>query len=331
MSEATDTIIETPWQGSGVAVDENLPLDAKGLMVQANLDWEVEARPMLIPMGGPGVTNNLMQSQSHKAIIRKKDDLQLGVVGKGWEILQNHEVFTFIDDLVGMNMVKYHSAGSFKKDKVIWVQAEFAEGEIVPGDVHKKYLLFVNAFDGTFSIRIGSTNIRVICMNTMIMAAREAAKTGVSIRHTASMKEKLEAAKTALIIAEDNGQLHDKFQKALTKLRMTGDMWNKFGQALIPDPEEGKNNTRAENSRNQLISLATTGIGQDIPGVAGTGYAAFCALTEYTNYHRTARGVDNLKKQNGRFYSALFGSGGKLIQKGANILNDFLVDSSIQV
>lgn len=241
------------------------------------------------------------------------------------------EAFQFLDDLVARGIVKYSTAGSFKEGRLVWVQCEFMEREILPGDLHKKYLLLCNGFDGTISLVITSTSVRISCLNTLRMALRDGRRHETRIKHTASLKEKLAAAKNALLQSTAMADEHDAFLMGLVRLRMTGDMWNEFGQAVIPDPEEGKSKSRAENARAQLMSLALTGRGQDIPGVAGTAYSAFNALVEYANYERTSRGKTDELKQANRFQSTLFGNSDKLIIKGTEVLNRFMVDNSIQV
>jgi hypothetical protein len=112
---------------------------------------------------------------------------------------------------------------------------------------------------------------------------------------------------------------------------MTSDMWQELAHYLIPNPGEGKNSTRAENARSDLISLAVTGTGQDIPGVAGTAYAAMNAVTEYVNYHRSTRGKEDAVRQAKRFESTLFGSGSKLVTSALFKLNEFAVNAGVQI
>ena len=166
-----DIVIKRPWVGSGIDV---VGVDsAEAVMAKSSLNWEVEGRPLLTPMGSADNLENLMLWSSQKAIVRKTDDMQMGIVGKDWQILQNHEIFSFIDELVDMGLVKYLTAGQFKGGKIVYVVADFKQSEILPDDVHKGSLLFTNAFDGTFSVRIGWMNIRIVCWNTFIMASQK--------------------------------------------------------------------------------------------------------------------------------------------------------------
>ncbi len=325
----TDNIIETPWTGSGVVVENGHTVEAQEVMRKADIDWEVEGRTLCAARDETMITMD--KCPKHKAIVRVTDNQIMGIVGHKWNILQNSEVFTFLDDLARTGQLSYHSAGSFKSGRIVWVQCKVRVSEVVPGDEQGDYLLFVNAFDGSFSVVITKTRIRVACWNTFQAALREGKKGEFRIRHTATMKDKLDKAKRAIIVASEQGAEEDNFQAALLRMRMTGQMWTDFSENLIRDNKTAKHNTRAENARAQLMSLALTGRGQDIPGVAGTGYAALNALTEYANYHRASRGSTDEAKQANRFQSTLFGSSNKLIVQGRDILNSFLVDHAIQV
>lgn len=329
MTDVAESVITKPWEGSGVLVENGHTVEAAEVMRKADLDWEVEGRPLFAARDESLISFD--KCPKHKAIVRTTDNEIMGIVGANWNILQNHEVFSFLDDLAGSGQLSYHTAGSFKNGRVAWVQCKVRTSEVVKNDEQSDYLLFVNAFDGSFSVIIARTRIRVSCWNAFRMALREAKKGEFRIRHTATMKDKLEAAKRAIMVANVQGMEEDAFQKALLRLHMTTQMWNTFGDTIIPAPEEGKSKTRSDNARDSLLSLAIKGRGQDIPGVAGTGYAALNALTEYANYHRTSRGKTDLAKQANRFQSTLFGSSGKLIDTGREVLSQFLVDQSIRV
>jgi hypothetical protein len=84
---------------------------------------------------------------------------------------------------------------------------------------------------------------------------------------------------------------------------------------MIPLPAKDKSQTRAENQRAKLTELFESGVGQNLPGVSGTAWAAYNAVTEYTNYWRTTRG-----SQERRFESALIGSGADLVRKSVDYL-----------
>lgn len=315
---------ETPWHGFGNRIDE--ACDSPEAQIKSGLTWDVEKRPLLVPVAG---VNQYREVDDHVAIVRKTDERVLGVVGSGWQELQPWEMFDWTDSLVGEGLIKYHTAGSLRGGKKVWLLAKFDESVILPGDRVGKFLFFLNGYDGAQSIVVNSTAIRVVCMNTARMALADGRANEVRIRHTASMKERMEAARSALVVAREHGKLYDGLLRAFAQLRMTGDRWQEYAKTLIPDNLEAKHNTRAENARQKLLNLAVTGRGQDIPGVAGTGYAAYNAATEYVNYLRPSRGGDEAQER--RFESTLMGSGDEFVQSAVVQLDTYLKQDGIVV
>jgi phage/plasmid-like protein (TIGR03299 family) len=315
---------ETPWHGFG----EQLPEDADSpeAQLKSGLTWEVEKRPLYVPIEG---NTEYKAVDDHVAIVRKTDERILGVVGAGWQVLQPWEMFEWTDSLVGEGLIKYHTAGSLRGGRKVWLLAKFDESVILPTDRVGKFLFFLNGYDGTQSIIINSTAVRVVCMNTARLALADGRSSEVRIRHTASMKERMEAARAALGIAREHGKVYDALLRAFTQLRMTGERWNEYANVLIPNNPEAKHNTRAQNARQALLGLAVTGRGQDIPGVAGTGYAAYNAVTEYVNYVRPSRGGDEAQER--RFESSLMGSGDDFVQAAVVQLDTYLKQDGIIV
>ena len=317
-----------PWHGFGNCVGD-AAVDSKIALKESGLGWEVEKRPIFTTCGSKDNVASMQAIDDHCAIVRKTDDRVLGVVGAGWEPLQPFEMFDWTDSLVAEKLIKYHTAGSLRGGKKVWLLAQFDETVILPEDRVGKFLFLLNGYDGAQSIVINSTAVRVVCMNTARMAIGDGRANEIRIRHTASMKERLDATRNALGIAKEQSRGYDALLKAFAQIHMTGDRWTEFSKVLIPDNPTAKHNTRAANARQKLLSLAVTGVGQDIPGVAGTGYAAYNAVTEYVNYHRSSRGGDAAQER--RFESALMGSGDDFVQASVIQLGDYLKQDGIQV
>jgi len=317
-----------PWGGFMVPQEKTVDT-AYELMEKAGLDWEVDERPILFPNTE---RNNYNVVPDKKIIVRGDTEFALGVVGKGYKPLQNYEAFVFIDELVKQGHVTYHSAGSFRHGRLIFVQCLINESEILPGDVHQKFMLFVNSHDGTFAITMKTTSIRVVCMNTLMAALRQDSRHVYRVKHTQKMDTQLNVAQEAIDDARMMGEMHDRFLAGTLRLPMGRELHDSFLSNVFPYPKDvDAIKTKTDNKRAELSELMTLGVGQDIPGVRGTGYAAFNGLTEYVNYHRGTRGKDDDEKQNNRFNSALFGSGASLIARGVGTLNGYMVQYGIQI
>ena len=155
---------EKPWHGLGTCVEE-APTSADALRL-AGLDWEVKQRNIQV-CGGAKIEN-------FKANVRSSDGAVLGVVSDRYQIVQNAEAFSFTDELIGGD-VRYETAGSLQNGKKIWLLARMPAQKIVGDDV-EPYLCFSNTHDGSGSIRVCMTPIRVVCNNTLNLALNSAVR-----------------------------------------------------------------------------------------------------------------------------------------------------------
>jgi len=195
---------EKPWHGLGTMVQE-APTSADALHL-AGLDWVVEPRQMYVEtesVFGSGFVN----VPGFVANTRSSDNKILGVVTDKYQIVQNADAFAFTDNLIG-DEVRYETAGSLNDGKRTWLLARLPETEIV-GDKTEQYLVFTNTFDGSGSVRVACTPVRVVCQNTLNFALGTA-KRAWSFRHTSNIDDRLQEAHDAL-------QLAGKYINALKK------------------------------------------------------------------------------------------------------------------
>lgn len=181
---------EKPWHGLGTLVAE-APTSADALKF-AGLDWNVRQEPVFNSRGGI--------IKGFKANVRDTDNSVLGVVGDRYRVVQNADAFRFTDDLIG-GEVRYETVGSLRGGKQIWLLAKMPETKIA-GDAVEPYLCFTNAHDGSSGVKVCMTPIRVVCNNTLNMALNTAKRTW-SLRHTESIHERLDEARSCLFRAED--------------------------------------------------------------------------------------------------------------------------------
>jgi phage/plasmid-like protein (TIGR03299 family) len=302
-----------PWHGFGTYVGEDNALSEDVLRL-AGLDWGVEKRPLLVQPTEGLITQNV---ESHRAIVRTSDQSVLGIVGKGYSPLQNAEAVSLLDDLVGKGLVKYHTAGALRGGKRIWLLAKVDSYDVVGGDRVDEYLLLWNSHDGSSALRVLWTKIRVVCTNTASAALAAGKGQGLTLRHTRSMKSRLAQAHEVLGISKEIFQESRDVDRMLAKFQMGTQKWDGLLDHMFAiDPDATKaSHTYAMNRRSELTELFENGVGQNLPGVSGTGWAAYNALTEYANFHRSTRGG-----QERRFESAISGSGAKFVQRGTKFL-----------
>lgn len=303
---------EVPWHGIGTYVgDENLT--SGEAIVKAGLNWQVSPKDLIAGTVG---SNDLYHVDSHKAIIREDKGSVVGVVGKAYKPIQNIEAFQFMDSLVPEGLMKYHTAGSLRDGKRVWLLAKVDSYDVVPGDQVDEYIFLWNSHDGTTALKCMPTTVRVVCANTAKAALKDGGDKGISIRHTKNADLSLQEVKSVLKANIEILGSFREFAAHTTKIQMNEDKLNKFFLTVVPDPKKGSN-TKAVNTRDRMKRLFEEGRGNDLPGVKGTGWAAFNAVTEYVNFHRPSHG----NRQDRRFESTLFGSSAALINKASKTIS----------
>ena len=307
----------TPWEGfgeyvGGEGVSSNEALERSGL------NWSVKKSPLVAIHDESQVTID-----SHRAVVRDSDESILGVVGKDYHLLQNADAFGFLDSLVEEGEVRYHTAGTLRDGRRIWVLATLPGCiETVSDDCTHKYLLLVNSHDGSMKFRCFFTAIRAVCANTVQAAVLDPRGQGISLRHSKNMHSRLEESREIIARANDAFESYDEFTKKLVSTAMNDSDWDEFALKLFPNDDGGgkpMSNARASNARDELKKLFFFGRGQGIPGVRGTAWAALNAVTEYVNYRRTTRGG-----QDRRFESAVFGTGSDFVHRAATELSQLV-------
>lgn len=291
---------------------------SKDAIVKAGLDWSVEKRDVFVsndPVGAAKGGN--LCAERYTGIVRATDNKILGITGNAYHPVQNKEAFEFMDTLVESNKMEYHSAGSFNDGRRVWILGKIGEDSILPNDTVENYILLYSSHDGSSSLRATLTNVRLVCENA-IAAAMDRGRKLLLIRHTKNIQKKLHDATEVFAQAHFDSQRFNAQAREMAQIQMTSDMMKDFTMKLVPDPPPNVSNTNAENTREKIVELFETGQGTDIPGVAGTGWAAFNAVTEYVNHYRGVRGKKDPSTK--RLQSALFGPSSKMVEKGANLI-----------
>jgi phage/plasmid-like protein (TIGR03299 family) len=317
----------TPWHGLGTYVGEE-GLRTKDALDRGDLLWTVSKRPLfstkeaVLPEHVEGTPFGSLNLKDYRAIVRDTDNSAYGIVKKDYALFQNEEMGAFADDLIDDGSLRIHTAGSLNGGRQVWLLGKVGSTEIIPKDKVDHYLFLYTGHDGSTAFRCMFTTVRVVCANTAAVALKNSRGQSISIRHTKNMSLKSGEAARVLGISQKAFAESDEFMRKLADVPMPQSDWIDFCMELFPTPvadEDGNVSKRAlsisENNRSQLTRLFVGGRGTEIPGVRGTGWAAYNALTEFAGYHRTSRGGKGK-----RFESLMMGSGAKFVQNGTNIL-----------
>ena len=300
---------EPGWHGLGEVVQEELT--AADAIKKAMLDWTVELHPVqTVVMKPNGV--EIVEVEDKFATVRKhplKDNYDaLGIVGTRYTPIQNVEVFNFLDALVDAGS-QYETAGSIDGGRKVFITMRMPNGILVGGeDKSDMYIFATTSHDGSFSLSVALTAVRVVCQNTWRMA-RRASEYKHTIRHTANSNKTIAQARDVMQLSFEYGGFLQEQADKLTKTTVTNSDVDKFLSELFPIPadikkvmglrplekNEQKAITMLENKRNTISDLYYNSPGQTM--LDHNAWRLFNAVTEYSDYFSTVRGDDNRRAE----------------------------------
>ena len=261
----------------------------------SHLDWRVLKKQLYVgeehrPL--PGRYAIIREDRWHG-----NEESIFGTVGKEYTPLQNTEAFGFFDLIVKTGSAFYDSAGALRNGERVWVMARLrGDFEVTPNDNIARYLLLSNTHDGTGSVQVKFTPVRVVCKNTL----NQALGNGPAIRvaHTRHMQMRLGDTANAVLasIQRHFDDLGKRFQ-AMLRVQMSEVGVRTYLKSVFHDPAAGKDEmqykralSNVQRNRLEAARLFTEGRGNDLNAVRGTLWAAYNGVTEYVDFHRTTCG-----------------------------------------
>jgi len=275
-----------PWHGLGTALGEADIYDWPSASKKADLDWGVEMVPL--------VTNDTQAQVTHRAVRRTSDSRVLGVVGPRYMPLQNKDAFAWFQPFLDTKEAALHTAGSLKGGSRIWVLAKMNRDPLViaKGDEVEKFVLLSHGHDGTLAVRCGFTPIRVVCQNTLSMAHGSDAGKLIRIRHTKDVLENLANVREVMNLANAEFEsTAEQFRRLARKSINQSDL-RKYVRRVLEIEDERDIGTRSKNIMEEIVRLAESGRGNDLPSIRGTYWSAYNGVSEWLTYSR-GRSEDN--------------------------------------
>lgn len=275
-----------PWHGLGTIVLE-APASADALRL-AGLDWKVVQEPVCTETG------ELIEG--YKANIRDKDRRVLGVVSDRYKVVQNTDAFSFTDELLGKG-VRYETAGSLQEGRKVWLLARLPREYIIAGERISPYLIFSNTHDGSGSVKVAVTPVRVVCNNTLNLALGTA-KRSFSMIHTGNIQDKIQEAKDTLFMAEEYMDCLGIEFEQLRRQKMTDAQVKEYIELLLPmendpTPMQEKNIIRLRKDMEKRYYKAP-----DLQKVGNNAYRFINAVSDFATHsdplRRTANYRENL-------------------------------------
>ena len=284
--ETMFSVREKPWHGLGTIVKE-APTSADAIRL-AGLDWSVVQEPIY--------TNFNRVVDGYRANVRSSDRKVLGVVSDRYKVVQNVDAFSFTDELLGKG-VRYETAGSLQEGKKVWLLARLPREYIIAGERISPYLVFSNTHDGSGSVTVAITPVRVVCNNTLNLALGTA-KRSFSMIHTGNIQDKIQEAKDTLFLAEEYMDCLGVEFERLRRQKITDAQVKEYIESLLPmekdpTPIQSKNIIRLREDMMKRYYDAP-----DLQKVGSNAYRFINAVSDFATHsnplRRTANYNENL-------------------------------------
>jgi phage/plasmid-like protein (TIGR03299 family) len=293
------------WHGFGTVVSEaQTSVDALRI---AGLDWTVALTDLaaIMPDGSH------QPIDTHRATMRTDTGKALGAVGLRYQPLQNREAFAWMDEVVGEQLAIWHTCGSLRGGKDVWMLAKLPGNlEVCDRDVLDKYVLITNNHAGTGAVRLFPTSVRVVCANTLRLAISEVDSNksdaglprGLKLFHTAgSLGKRVQKAKELLGVI---GKSHDEFAQAARSM-----LAKPLNTQQVSDYCGGLVENRSDRNRTKVLGQLWDrfALPTNEGGYKSNVWTAYNAASEWADHELRVTGKGE-KRMERKFRSCLFGS-----------------------
>jgi phage/plasmid-like protein (TIGR03299 family) len=273
-------------------------------------NYTVEMKPLILPDG--------KEVWDKKAVVRSDNGKYLGTVGKDYQPVQPIRIYEMVNTMLNATDGAITAVLDLHGGSVFGVSLKLATSEYLPGDPVDLNFLLLAAHNGMYGILGRALSRRISCLNQVPSSTKL-----FNLKHTRFVDNRLDVATKMLSYYDKEIKQFDSSMRQLVEYKMNPTLTKEFIHRLYPEPDKQETNRSKSIRGNQIasfINLLDNGRGMDVPGLSGTGWHAFNALSEYVNHERTTRVKDGRDEAEVRFEAINFGSGNDLMQRGLGIL-----------
>jgi len=290
---------ENPWHKLGTPM-EGLQTAAT-MLEAAQADYVVGTAPLYTM-----TEHGMVEIESHKATVRTMGDDDprgmehqvLGVVGSGYEVVQNAQALDLALQIVGADPeadAVVDTCGVMFEGKRFFAYIDLGTLELDPTGVADKLtrgLGVLTSHDGTQAVTFAMSNVRWVCNNT-VTAGLQRAQSTFRARHTQNVQISMAEARHVLGVSARWSEQFARQAELLLSLQDDGtsgaahDLLTKLEAELWPHRQDAtvRADNNAERRRAHLHRLLDSST--CIPAVGANGWAVYNAVTEYLDHGRS--------------------------------------------
>lgn len=271
---------DVPWMKVGTVLDNITGLTAEEASILAGLDFEVLPEP-----AGYFRDGEWHESPGRFALVRQDTGEVFNYTTDRYHPLPYPEAFSFLDSI----SPEFVSAGALRNGRqafmVVRLPGETSIDLELNGvsDPHELYVVLRTSADLTHGVEVILSTLRGKCMNQLTLPSlRRDVKQFWSIRHTATMMDKLAQARKVITSAHKYVESFESIAKRLADIDIDVDTTRKLLPTILtprgaePPPKQAE----------QIDAIIDAMRDDETNGFAGTGWGVVQAVNEYFGWLR---------------------------------------------
>jgi phage/plasmid-like protein (TIGR03299 family) len=265
-----------------------------------DLNWNVSKRQICVI----GADGNFQPVEGKMATVREDNDKVLGIVGDDYEVVANSDLKKLIQPLVDEEVLSISNMGYLNGGKKVFIQAQIAKDYQVVGEDYRGMITLLNSHDGTTTVSLGTTMVRVICSNTFNSVMKKLTE---KYRHSEGVTERL--LSTTAIVEYIDGAMrkYSEYVETLASAPCSAAQFKQAVESIYQKPVEGMR----DNFVAQLNHLFYNGKGNE----GKTMYDALNSVTEWNDHY-------SRKSKDARMNYSQFGAGANTSRRAMVVLTE---------
>ena len=292
---------QTAWHGLGLVIPGEC--SAREGFALAQADWDVISSPIY--------NGNLEPIEGHQQLTRSDTGAHLAVHPDSYRVIQNAELLRVAEAFEAHASLSAVCVLRGGLRVTFTMEINGAAADILPGDAVRCYLVGATGHDGKLAFQILFSPVRVVCANTLAQALGVAANGNaahrVKIRHTLNADQLIRGIPQLIDIQRRQFSGGVEELKAMAAQPCPMAEFRAYVSAVFADQLAGTINAERGNPASarpkvledlplwEIVSRKYAGaaIGAEIPGVSGTIWGAYNAITEFLTHDAGKTKTDN--------------------------------------
>lgn len=279
-AQNSDKKFAAPWHGFANPINDETGKDIEAALQAGDLAWSPVKHALIDPFTG--------QASPVYGIYRDDTHAFLGHAKERYEPISARQAFEFLSDIIGKAGFTIDSVGHMDNGAVMFANVRTEDIEIVKGDNHAVYWQFLTSNDGTVSLQVLQSMVRMVCSNT-IAAAMRTASAALKVKHTMKALQRMENIKLFLAAAQKENEAFADKLRFLATVKTNADFQREFMKRFFQ--LDSKEKALRDTTTKKIEAIEAAEGVDGITGIRGTAYELLQKVTNAFDHNTVMAGV----------------------------------------